>query len=276
MSALVIEALSPCVSGDRLARMTGVLAGRSPSLSVVLHRLHNPHNIGACLRTCDGLGVHEARIVDFPDAKADVGPPGSGGGDDDNDGAAAVWSPQVRNEQRLASLATASSGAAKWLGVEFVDTGGEWATNEPGDVVAALKSDGYTVLASHVGDGKASHPLHDHLTSLDRPGSPPHLALMFGNEHAGLPDEVVSAADAVFHLPQWGMAESFNVSVAVALSLAACDQTGWIRRGGMAAGTPEGDAVLAAWLLRDVPHAAAVVDALAAKRGLSWDAGEAA
>ena len=45
------------------------------------------------------------------------------------------------------------------------------------------------------------------------------VALAFGNEHAGASEELRDVADGTFAVPMRGMVESFNVSVAAAVSL---------------------------------------------------------
>ncbi len=45
------------------------------------------------------------------------------------------------------------------------------------------------------------------------------LALFFGTEKEGLPPEVIERVDICTHIPMFGFVESFNVSVAAALSL---------------------------------------------------------
>ena len=45
------------------------------------------------------------------------------------------------------------------------------------------------------------------------------LALIFGNEHEGVSTLAVELADGNFHIPQFGIIESLNISVAVAVSL---------------------------------------------------------
>lgn len=45
------------------------------------------------------------------------------------------------------------------------------------------------------------------------------VALVFGNEHDGLSQAAVDGADGVFHVPMYGFVESFNISVAAALSV---------------------------------------------------------
>ena len=45
------------------------------------------------------------------------------------------------------------------------------------------------------------------------------LALVFGNEHAGVSDEIRDLADGNFIIPQVGMIQSLNISVACAVTL---------------------------------------------------------
>jgi len=44
-------------------------------------------------------------------------------------------------------------------------------------------------------------------------------ALVFGNEHSGVSDEIIAMADGNFIIPQVGMIRSLNISVACAVSL---------------------------------------------------------
>ncbi len=46
------------------------------------------------------------------------------------------------------------------------------------------------------------------------------LALVFGNEHAGLSPEFAERCDGFFRIPMLGFAQSFNISVAVGITLA--------------------------------------------------------
>lgn len=45
------------------------------------------------------------------------------------------------------------------------------------------------------------------------------VALVFGNEHSGVSNEAISLADGNFLIPQVGMIESLNISVACAVSI---------------------------------------------------------
>lgn len=45
------------------------------------------------------------------------------------------------------------------------------------------------------------------------------MALVFGNEHNGLTSQALEWADGNFYIPQMGMTQSLNISVAVAVAL---------------------------------------------------------
>ncbi len=47
----------------RLDRMKSVIAKRQYDLTVVLENVHDPHNIGAVLRTCDSVGINEIYVL---------------------------------------------------------------------------------------------------------------------------------------------------------------------------------------------------------------------
>jgi tRNA (guanosine-2'-O-)-methyltransferase len=81
------------------------------------------------------------------------------------------------------------------------------------DIITAirdLQAKGYQVYASYLGEGTI--PLSD--IDVSRP-----TALLFGNEHSGVSQEALRAADATFMIPMYGFVQSFNISVAAALSL---------------------------------------------------------
>jgi tRNA (guanosine-2'-O-)-methyltransferase len=57
----------------RQARIRSVLERRQPDLTVVLENVHDPHNVSAILRSCDGVGVlrvHAVYSIEEPPAGA--------------------------------------------------------------------------------------------------------------------------------------------------------------------------------------------------------------
>lgn len=92
-------------------------------------------------------------------------------------------------------------GAERWLSLHVAPTQAE--------SIGALQRGGYAVYASHLGE--AATPLQ-HL-DLARP-----TALVFGNEHAGVGEEVLALSDGTFRIDMLGFAQSLNLSVSVAIS----------------------------------------------------------
>jgi tRNA (guanosine-2'-O-)-methyltransferase len=62
--AEVVEALRPFVSDARAARIEEVLATRTRRLVVILDHVHDPHNGGAIVRSCDAFGVQDVFCVE--------------------------------------------------------------------------------------------------------------------------------------------------------------------------------------------------------------------
>ena len=95
-----------------------------------------------------------------------------------------------------------SSSAAKWLLIhQFTD-----ATS----CFAVLRQQYDQVLTTHLSEDSIS--LYDcNLTG--------KIALVFGNEHSGVSDEIRALADGNFIIPQVGMIQSLNISVACAVTL---------------------------------------------------------
>lgn len=95
-----------------------------------------------------------------------------------------------------------SSSAKKWLSVhEF---------GNAADCFAELRKRYERVFATHLGEGACN------LYDMDFTRS---VALAFGNEHSGVSEEIRVLADENFLIPQVGVIESLNISVACAVSL---------------------------------------------------------
>jgi tRNA (guanosine-2'-O-)-methyltransferase len=60
----IVDALRPFLSGARVARIEDVLAARTRRVAVVLDHIHDPHNGGAVLRSCDAFGIQELLAVE--------------------------------------------------------------------------------------------------------------------------------------------------------------------------------------------------------------------
>jgi tRNA (guanosine-2'-O-)-methyltransferase len=95
-----------------------------------------------------------------------------------------------------------SSSAAKWLTIHQYEDAEE--------CFAALRKKYDHILTTHLGTDAVS------LYEINLTKS---TALIFGNEHAGVSDDIRALADGNFIIPQVGMIQSLNISVACAVSL---------------------------------------------------------
>lgn len=98
--------------------------------------------------------------------------------------------------------AKSSSSAAKWLTIHQYEDAKE--------CFASLRKRYSTILTTHLSSDAIS------LHSIDFTKS---IALVFGNEHSGVSDEIRALADGNFIIPQVGIIRSLNISVACAVSL---------------------------------------------------------
>ncbi|MDX9791540.1 MAG: TrmH family RNA methyltransferase [Candidatus Kapaibacterium sp.] len=160
------------ISDRRLGKLREVLKQRQSGLRVVLENIADPHNLSACLRSCDAVGVMEVCLI-------------------------------YDGSQPFPKLGEKSSASArKWLDYKNFSS--------VGSCFEYLHSQGSKIYTTHMSSSARS--LYElNLTE--------EVALMFGNEHAGISSEALEKADGNFLIPQVGMIQSLNISVACAVSL---------------------------------------------------------
>jgi tRNA (guanosine-2'-O-)-methyltransferase len=95
-----------------------------------------------------------------------------------------------------------TQGCEKWLDISFHES--------PEACARAVKAKGYSLWVSAIEPGGT--PLPE--LRFDRP-----VALVFGNERTGVHPDMRALADRAFWIPMRGFSQSFNVSVAVAVSV---------------------------------------------------------
>jgi tRNA (guanosine-2'-O-)-methyltransferase len=98
--------------------------------------------------------------------------------------------------------ARSSSSAAKWLTVYQFESAEE--------CFAALRKKYSKIYTTH---------LSSDAVSLYEINFSESVALVFGNEHAGVSEEIRAMADGNFLIPQMGIIQSLNISVACAVSI---------------------------------------------------------
>ncbi len=98
--------------------------------------------------------------------------------------------------------ARSSSSAAKWLTVHQYENAGE--------CFAEVRKRYKKIYTTHLATDAVS--LHE--LNLTEP-----VALVFGNEHSGVSEDIIAMADGNFIIPQMGIIRSLNISVACAVTL---------------------------------------------------------
>ncbi|GIV32398.1 MAG: tRNA (guanosine(18)-2'-O)-methyltransferase [Saprospiraceae bacterium] len=160
---------------ERERKFRQVVYCRQPDLTVVLENVHDPHNIGAVLRTCDAVGVQQIFVL--------------------------YTDPRLVSDKLVIGKRT-SSGARHWVDVHYY--------TDPEACFRHVRSLCAQVLATHLASDSRS------LYELDLTVP---TALVFGNEHEGVSQEILRYTDGNFIIPQVGMVQSLNISVACAVSL---------------------------------------------------------
>ena len=117
----------------------------------------------------------------------------------------------IENRNRYRINPDVELGTAQWLNINRYN-GGE--TNTP-QALSGLKEAGYRLIAALPGRDQPA------LNELGLEAGP--VALMFGTELTGLSQAAVDMADESFSIPMHGFVESFNISVAVAITLHSLD-----------------------------------------------------
>ena len=224
-----LELLGPFLLPERVARMQRALAMRTAHTTIVLEHLHDPHNIGACIRTLDALGLQDLHVIRQP-----------------------VIQPGAAYPEPLKLGRDVTRGSERWLDVHTYDHGA--------DAFAALKNAGYAIAVTDIHGDRPSHAPTD--VPLDRP-----LAVVFGNEHEGVSEAAREAADMRLLLPMHGFVESLNVSVAVAMIMGRlrervdCEIPAEIRN----LPTERSNRILDRWICNDIPNLRVVVRELQAR-----------
>ncbi len=154
------------------------------SLIVVLHNIRSTHNVGSIFRTCEGLGVDKIIIsgyTPYPEAPDDT------------------RLPHLR--QKITAQIHKTALGAEYL-VPFECT-------QKIDFTS-LQSSGYRI----VGLEQAPHSI-----SLADYQPPDRVALLLGEEVAGISPQLLRNCDDIVEIPMYGQKESFNVSVAAGIAL---------------------------------------------------------
>ena len=247
--AHIIEVLAPFAKASRYERLGEVLSKRRGGLHIVLENVGDPCNVAAILRTAEGLGVQHVHTIEA------ISPSGHR-----EQAVGRIGSGRKVGKRALSNVAM---GAGRWLTLTHYKS--------PIDCLRRLNELDLTVLASDCPPcesevnlpaavrGAASMRAEDFAAGAAQPidasmmADGQGVALVFGNEARGVSRAFIQRADHAFYLPMVGMTQSFNISVAVAMTLYAVIATGRFPEGSL----PEAERLelLGRWLMRDVKAA---------------------
>lgn len=160
------------ITDERKSRLSSVLAKRQRDLVVVLENINDPHNLSACLRSCDAVGIMEVCLI-------------------------------YDGTQKFPKLEEKSSASAR----KWIDSNKFRSVEE---CYEYLRNKNIKIYTTHLSsDAKSLYDIN--FTE--------GTAIVFGNEHKGVSDKACELADGNFIIPQVGMIQSLNISVACAISV---------------------------------------------------------
>jgi tRNA (guanosine-2'-O-)-methyltransferase len=179
---MLLEMLTP----ERISRIDEVLDKRTSHLTILLDRIYHPHNIAAVLRSADAFGISTVHLIES-EATSRNG---------------------ISDAQKSPGI---SLGSEKWVNVIRYSSGHE--------AVDAIKSNGFKIVSL------APPPLEkmdrektDTVCVTELPFEE-KLCLLFGSELEGIDPDLESESDIQAFIPMYGFVESFNISVACAITL---------------------------------------------------------
>lgn len=153
---------------------------------MIVHNVRSTHNVGSLLRTCDGLGVEKVYMTGYTPY------------------------PGIKKDTRLPHLVKSLSQRIHKtaLGAE-TSVAFKYRSDIKG-LLTELRQSGFkivgleqTVKSSNITKFKTKDP----------------IALIVGEEVAGLSLDIVALTDWQLEIPMLGQKESFNVAVAAAMAL---------------------------------------------------------
>ncbi len=153
---------------------------------LVVHNVRSSHNVGAMLRTAEGLGVSKVYLsgyTPYPAAKDDRRLPHLA----------------KKIHSRIAKTAL---GAESLVDIENIDYAHK--------LFAELGGRGYAICILEQSGGSKKLPGFK---------APAKVALLVGSEVSGVEQELIKKADFVLEIPMFGQKESFNVASAAAMAL---------------------------------------------------------
>ena len=152
-------------------------------LIVILYNIRSTYNVGAIIRTCDGLGIDEVIITGYTPF-FDKGLPHE----------------QEKLRKQIHKTALGAEDLVKWRRIDDIN-----------DAIAECRAAGCQIVALEQGKGSLNLAEPREYTE--------DTALILGEEVHGIPTEILENCDKLLEIPMCGKKESFNVSVAGGIAL---------------------------------------------------------
>ncbi len=153
------------------------------TLIVILYNIRSTYNVGAILRTCDGLGVGKIILTGYTPF-IDKGLPHE----------------QEKLRKQIHKTALGAEATLDWIRIDDIN-----------DAILYCRKQGCKIVALEQGENSwnlAAPRDYDE-----------DIALILGEEVHGIPTEILAKCDQLLEIPMCGKKESFNVSVAGSIAL---------------------------------------------------------
>lgn len=157
-------------------------------LTLILWNVRSVYNVGAILRTAEGLGVERVVYSGYT-PNTDKGLP-------------------HEREKLAEALRKTALGAEQNVAGEYIV--------EVVDAIARLREEGYAIWALEQAENSIKLGSEE-CTALLR--GQEKIALILGEERYGITPEILADVDHVLEIPMAGRKESFNVSVAAGIAI---------------------------------------------------------
>ncbi len=169
--------------------MRYILIIMSVSLIIIAHNLRSTHNVGALLRTADGLGIEKLYFTGYTPY------------------------PHFTDDERLPHISERLTHQINKTALGAQDSVvWEYAENiRP--ILTSLRAKGYKIAG-----------LEQAVNSIELPAfkPPSKLAILLGSEVTGIDNDLLNLLDYCLEIPMAGKKESFNVVEAATMAMYHC------------------------------------------------------
>lgn len=186
--ALLLNYLAGFVTEERNRRFAEVLQNRTRHIVIGLENIYQPHNASAVLRSCDCFGIQDVHIIE--------------------------------NENSYSVNPDVALGSEKWLTLHRYKMSECRLSSEQNTekCIKELKKTGYAIAITSPRESMAAGAGRKHYL-LDNLPLDNKTVLFFGTEMQGISSRLEGLSDFSVSIEMLGFTESFNISVAAAISM---------------------------------------------------------